>query len=133
MRADWSPSPSKPAEPQTPAAAPTADPDQRERVTDKDSPARLARHRLSVLQLAEELGSITRACKKAGMDRTRFYEWERRFQTHGLAGLKDLPRSPRAIQPPPLVHGNFPFQYTGVVLFGNVHDLAIFGDDASVL
>lgn len=25
------------------------------------------------------------------MDRTSFYEWERRFQTHGLKGLKDLP------------------------------------------
>jgi len=25
------------------------------------------------------------------MDRTSFYEWKRRFQTHGLEGLKDLP------------------------------------------
>ena len=25
------------------------------------------------------------------MDRTSFYEWKRRFQTHGLDGLKDLP------------------------------------------
>lgn len=25
------------------------------------------------------------------MDRTSFYEWKRRFQTHGIEGLKDLP------------------------------------------
>jgi transposase InsO family protein len=29
------------------------------------------------------------------MDRTSFYEWKRRFQTHGLAGLKDLPPIPK--------------------------------------
>ena len=44
-----------------------------------------------MLQLAEELGNITEACRRRGMDRTRFYEWRRRFQTHGLEGLKDLP------------------------------------------
>jgi transposase-like protein len=41
--------------------------------------------------LAQELGSVSKACKQAGMDRTSFYEWKRRFQTHGLEGLKDLP------------------------------------------
>ena len=25
------------------------------------------------------------------MDRTSFYAWKRRFQTHGFEGLKDLP------------------------------------------
>lgn len=34
---------------------------------------------------------MSKACKQAGMDRTSFYEGKRRFQTHGLAGLKDLP------------------------------------------
>ena len=34
---------------------------------------------------------MSKACKQAGMDRTSFYEWKRRFQTHGLEGLKDLP------------------------------------------
>jgi transposase InsO family protein len=51
----------------------------------------LARKRLSVLELAQELGSVSKACKQAGMDRTSFYEWKRRFQTYGLEGLKDLP------------------------------------------
>ena len=63
----------------------------RERITDKDPAVKLARKRLSVLELAQELGSVSKACKQAGMDRTSFYEWKRRFQTHGLEGLKDLP------------------------------------------
>ena len=29
------------------------------------------------------------------MDRTSFYEWRRRFQTHGLDELKDLPAIPK--------------------------------------
>ncbi len=62
-----------------------------ERVTAKDPAVKLAHKRLSVLELAQELGSVSKACKQAGMDRTSFYEWKRRFQTHGLAGLKDLP------------------------------------------
>jgi len=44
-----------------------------------------------VLQLAQALGSVSAACRRAGMDRTSFYEWKRRFQTQGLEGLKDLP------------------------------------------
>ena len=61
------------------------------RITDKDPAVKLARKRLSVLELAQELGSVSKACKQAGMDRTSSYEWKRRFQTHGLEGLKDLP------------------------------------------
>lgn len=63
----------------------------KERLTTKDAAAKLAHRRLSVLQLAEALGNITEACKRSGMDRNSFYEWKRRFQTHGLEGLKDLP------------------------------------------
>lgn len=74
--------------------APPAEPvvaGKRERITDKDPALKLARKRLSVLELAVELGSVSKACKQAGMDRTSFYEYKRRFQTHGLQGLKDLP------------------------------------------
>jgi transposase InsO family protein len=63
----------------------------RERITAKDPATKLAHQRLSVLQLAEALGSVSAACRRAGMDRTSFYEWKRRFQIEGLAGLKDLP------------------------------------------
>jgi len=61
------------------------------KVSAKDPAEKLAHRRLSVLELAQELGCVSQACKRAGMDRTSFYEWKRRFQTHGLEGLKDLP------------------------------------------
>ena len=61
------------------------------KVTAKDPAVKIAHRRLSVLELSQELGSVSKACRQAGMDRTSFYEWKRRFQTHGLEGLKDLP------------------------------------------
>jgi len=54
-------------------------------------PAKVARQRLSVLELARELGNVAEACRQRGMDRTSFYEWKRRFQSQGFDGLKDLP------------------------------------------
>jgi hypothetical protein len=69
-----------------------------DRFMDKDPTVKLARERLSVLdkrlsvlELAQELGSVSKACKQTRMDRTAFYEWKRRFQAHGLEGLEDLP------------------------------------------
>jgi len=61
------------------------------RVTTKNPAEKLARKRLTVLQLAEQLGNVSEACRRGGLDRTSFYEWKRRFQTHGLDGLKDMP------------------------------------------
>lgn len=52
---------------------------------------KLAHQRLSVLQLAEMLGNVSEACRQRDISRTQFYEYKRRFQTHGMAGLKDLP------------------------------------------
>ena len=52
---------------------------------------KLVQHRLSALQLAEILGNISEVCRRRGISRTQFYEYKRRFQTHGLEGLKDLP------------------------------------------
>jgi transposase InsO family protein len=52
---------------------------------------KLAEHRLSVLDLAKALGNVSAACKQRGMSRTQFYEYKRRFQTHGIEGLVDLP------------------------------------------
>ena len=57
----------------------------------RDARTKLAEHRLSVLELARELGNVAEACRQRGLDRTSFYEWKRRFQTHGFEGLKDLP------------------------------------------
>ena len=52
---------------------------------------KVARQRLSVLQLAEALGNVSGACRQRGMMRTQFYDYKRRFELQGLEGLKDLP------------------------------------------
>ena len=52
---------------------------------------KVARHKLSVLELAEALCNVSEACRQRGVSRTQFYEYKRRFQTHGLEGLRDLP------------------------------------------
>lgn len=57
----------------------------------RDAATKMAEQRLSVLELARELCNVAEACRRRGMDRTSFYEWRRRFQTHGFEGLKDLP------------------------------------------
>ena len=61
-----------------------------------DAATKIAKQRLSVLELAEILGNVSEACRRRGMTRTQFYEYKRRFQTHGLEGLKDLPPIPRS-------------------------------------
>lgn len=44
-----------------------------------------------MLELAEVLGNVSEACRRRGTSRTQFYEYKRRFQTHGIEGLRDLP------------------------------------------
>src|SRR3954452_15632377 len=61
------------------------------KVTAKDATEKLAHRRLTVLELAERLGNVSEACRRGGINRTSFYDWKRRFQMHGLDGLKDLP------------------------------------------
>ena len=56
---------------------------------------KLARGRLSVLELAEALGNVSEACRRRGISRTQFYEYKRRFQTHGKRGSKTCPRFTR--------------------------------------
>jgi len=51
---------------------------------------KIARQRLSVLQLAEALDNVSAACRQRGMTRTQFYDYKRRFELQGLEGLKDL-------------------------------------------
>ncbi len=52
---------------------------------------KVARHRMSVLELAQSLGNVTEACRQRQMTRTQFYDYKRRFELQGLEGLKDLP------------------------------------------
>lgn len=42
-----------------------------------------------MLQLAEELGNVSKACKIIGYSRSQFYEIKRAFQTGGLTALLD--------------------------------------------
>ena len=62
-----------------------------ERLTAKDPGTKLAHRRMTVLELAQRLGNVSEACRRGGMNRTSFYDWKRRFELHGLEGLKDLP------------------------------------------
>jgi hypothetical protein len=57
----------------------------------KKAEQKIIEQRLSVLELAEALGNVSEACRQRGVSRTQFYEYKRRFQTHGIQGLKDLP------------------------------------------
>ncbi len=52
---------------------------------------KVIKHKLSVLELAEALGNVSAACRQRGVSRTQFYDYKRRFQTHGMEGLRDLP------------------------------------------
>ena len=55
---------------------------------------KLAHKRLTLLQLAEKLGNISKACRMHKVSRSQFYEYKRSFQQHGLEGLVDKPPVP---------------------------------------
>lgn len=50
---------------------------------------KIARRKLSLLDLASELSNVSRACKVMGYSRQQFYEIRRDFQTYGADGLID--------------------------------------------
>lgn len=50
---------------------------------------KVARRKLSLLDLAQELRNVSRACKVMGYSRQQFYEIRRNYQTYGAAGLLD--------------------------------------------
>ena len=60
---------------------------------------KIARRKLSLLQLAEELSNVSRACQLMGYSRQQFYEIRRNYQTYGAEGLID--RLPGAKGPHP--------------------------------
>jgi transposase InsO family protein len=57
------------------------------------------RRKLSLLQLAEELGNVSKACKLMGYHRDTFYEVKRAFQIGGVATLVEQKRGPRNPHP----------------------------------
>jgi len=60
---------------------------------------RIARRKLSLLQLASELSNVSKACRIMGYSRQQFYEIRRNYQTYGAEGLLD--RLPGAKGPHP--------------------------------
>ena len=50
---------------------------------------KVARAKLSLLQLANDLNNVSKACKITGYSRQQFYEIRRNFQTYGADGLID--------------------------------------------
>ena len=60
---------------------------------------RIARRKLSLLQLAQELSNVSKACRIMGYSRQQFYEIRRNYQTYGAEGLLD--RLPGAKGPHP--------------------------------
>lgn len=49
----------------------------------------------TILILAQALGNISAACRKAGIHRSYFYEIKRRYELGGLEALKELPPIPK--------------------------------------
>lgn len=60
---------------------------------------KVARRKLSLLELAADLGDVSKACRVMGYSRQQFYEIRRNFQTYGAEGLID--RLPGARGPHP--------------------------------
>ena len=57
------------------------------------------KRKLSLLQLAEELGNVSKACQIMGYHRDTFYEVRRAFQVGGVAGLVEQKRGPKSPHP----------------------------------
>ena len=60
---------------------------------------KIARRKLSLLELANEMSNVSKACRIMGYSRQQFYEIRRNYQTYGADGLID--RLPGARGPHP--------------------------------
>jgi hypothetical protein len=56
---------------------------------DMTTDKKIARRKLSLLELASDLGNVSKACRMIGYSRQQFYEIRRNFQTYGADGLLD--------------------------------------------
>jgi transposase len=57
--------------------------------------ARMAKRRLAILRHAEEItGNVSLTCRYYGISRQCFYTWKRRYDAHGLDGLRDRSSRP---------------------------------------
>ena len=58
-----------------------------------------ARRKLALLDLAQELGNVSKACQLIGYHRDTFYEIRRAFQVGGVAALIEQRRGPKSPHP----------------------------------
>jgi hypothetical protein len=60
-----------------------------------------------MLQHAQRIsGNVSQTCRFFGVSRALYYIWKQRYEKHGVAGLRDLPRRPHKIRfriPPEIV------------------------------
>ncbi|MBU2934629.1 MULTISPECIES: integrase core domain-containing protein [Pacificibacter] len=62
--------------------------------------------KLRVLQHAEKIGNVRKACRYFGIGRSSFYRWRDAYQKHGEAGLKNaksIPKNPANQTPAEIV------------------------------
>jgi transposase InsO family protein len=60
---------------------------------------KVARRKLSLLELATDMQNVSKACRLMGYSRQQFYEIRRTYQVHGAAGLADRMPGPRGPHP----------------------------------
>ena len=53
---------------------------------------KIAKAKLSILELAEYLKNVSEACRINGVSRQHFYDIKKAYEEHGLEGLKDKTR-----------------------------------------
>ena len=61
--------------------------------------AQSTKRKLSLLQLAEELGNVSKACQIMGYHRDTFYEVKKAFKVGGVAALAEERRGPKNPHP----------------------------------
>lgn len=60
---------------------------------------KVARRKLSLLELADDLSNVSRACRAMGYSRQQFYEIRRNFQLYGSEGLLDRVPGCKGVHP----------------------------------
>jgi len=60
---------------------------------------KVARRKLSLLELAQEMNNVSKACRVMGYSRQQFYEIRRNYQVYGAEGLIDRLPGPRGPHP----------------------------------
>ena len=58
-----------------------------------NSNERIIKHKVGLLNLAEELGNVSKACKMMGLSRDTFYRYKEAVDDGGIDALLDKPRS----------------------------------------